>query len=420
MSALNPDPWASTPAERFEMLAREYGTPLYLYDADDLCARIQAVREAFDGQAQIYYAVKANPNLALLRALLDVADGLDISSGGELDQAQLAGYDPASLSFAGPAKNRAELTAAIVNGVGCVSIESVRELDECVQIARELRTRANVSIRVNPQLLNRAFGMKMGGRATQFGIDEEELAGVLRHVAAHADALDFRGIHVYAGSQCFEAAGVVEGVENTLKVVREIESTTALRCTTINLGGGFGLSHVDAGKEIDLAALGAALAPVLRAFKASSAVPRRIVFELGRYLAANAGVYVARVISSKISRGKSYFMVDGGLHHQLAAAGTFGAALRSNFILRNLTRPGAPPTRCNIAGPSCNPTDLLGIDVELPSPEIGDLIGVLKSGAYGLTASPVLFLGRHTPAEVVRVDGRFELGRRARPVTDFN
>lgn len=420
MPVVSSDPWSSTPADRFEMLAHEYGTPLYLYDAEDVMSRVQQVRDAFEGQAQVYFAVKANPNLGLLRSLLGKVDGLDISSGGELDQAQLAGYDPASLSFAGPAKNRAELTAAILSGAGCISIESVRELDDCVQIAREQGRRANVAVRVNPKLLNRAFGMKMGGRAIQFGVDEEELHSVLPRIAACADALDFRGIHVYAGSQCFDASGVVEGVTHTLEIVREIESSTALRCSTINLGGGFGLSHTDADKEIDIAALGSALTPVLRSFVASSRVPRRIVFELGRYLAANAGIYVARVISSKISRGKCFFMVDGGLHHQLAAAGTFGAALRSNFVLRNLSRPEAPPVRCNIAGPSCNPTDLLGIDAELPRPEIGDLIGVLKSGAYGLTASPLLFLGRHTPAEVVAVDGKFVLGRRSRPMTDFN
>jgi len=419
MATLTPDPWSSLSAERFEALARSHGTPFYLYDADDVCARIQAVRDAFDGQVQVYYAVKANPNLGLLRALRETVDGLDISSGGELDQALLAGYDPAALSFAGPAKSRAELTASIVSGVGCISVESVREIDECVQVARELGKRACITMRVNPQLLNRAFGMKMGGRATQFGIDEEEISGVLQHIVAHPDALDFRGIHVYAGSQCFDAVGVVEGVENTLKVVREVEATTPLRCTTINLGGGFGLSHVDAAREMDLVALATLLAPVLRDFAAASSVRRRFVFELGRYLVANAGIYVARVISAKTSRGKQFFATDGGLHHQLAAAGTFGAALRTNFILRNLTRSDAAPTRCNVAGPSCNPTDLLGIDVELPGPEIGDLVGVLKSGAYGLTASPILFLGRHTPAELVSVGGRIEVGRRSRPLTDF-
>jgi diaminopimelate decarboxylase len=171
---------------------------------------------------------------------------------------------------------------------------------------------------------------------------------------------------------------------------------------------------------LDISALAAALVPILRAFRGSSKVERKVTFELGRFLTAKAGIYVARVISSKESRGKTFFVVDGGLHHHLAAAGTFGAALRSNFVLHNLSRPDAPKVRCNVAGPSCNPTDLLGVDVELPRPEYGDLIAVLRSGSYGFTASPLLFLGRQTPAELIRRHGRVTLGRRPRTIVDFN
>ena len=296
----------------------------------------------------------------------------------------------------------------------------MRELMECVNISRRLGIKANVVVRVNPQLSNRSFGMKMGGRPVQFGIDEEEIRGVLQAILANADNLSFQGIHVYAGSQCFEAAGIVEGVQNTIRIAREIETSAGLTCNTINLGGGFGVSHSDNSRELDLSALASNLVPILRAFRDSSEVQRKIVFELGRFLTAKAGIYVARVISSKQSRGKTFFLVDGGLHHHLAAAGTFGAALRSNYILRNLSRPDAPKVRCNVAGPSCNPTDLLGVDVELPRPEHGDLIAVLRSGSYGLAASPLLFLGRQTPAELVRYNGKVILGRRPRTVVDFN
>ena len=404
----------------FEELARAHGTPFFLYDADEINARIRAVQQAFQGMVKVFYAVKANPNLALLRAVSDVADGLDISSGGELEQACLAGFDTERLSFAGPAKTTAELTESIRRSIGYISIESLRELLECIRIARQVGTRANVAIRVNPVLLNRAFGLKMGGKAVQFGIDEEDLSEIVQTIVSHPAELAFQGIHIYAGSQCFDAAGVVEGVADTFRIVREIESNTPLTCRAINLGGGFGVSHVDRNRELDLVALASELRPVLHAFIESSPVQRKIVFELGRYLTANAGIYVSRVISSKSSRGKEFFVVDGGLHHHLAAAGTFGTALRSNFILRNLTRPGAEIVRCQVAGPSCNPTDLLGIDVELPRPAHGDLIGVLKSGSYGLSASPLLFLGRQTPAELVRHNSSVILGRRPHLMTDFN
>jgi diaminopimelate decarboxylase len=403
----------------FEELARAYGTPYFLYDADEIHRRIKTVRQALSGMVDVFYAVKAKPNLELLRAVAGTADGLDISSGGELAQALLAGFDPATLSFAGPAKTTLELTEAIQRGVGCISVESKRELLECVQIAQRLDVRANIAIRVNPVSPNRSFGIKMGGKAVQFGIDEENLDEILHTVVAHRDELDFRGIHVYAGSQCFDSAGVADGVADTFRIVREIETSTTLVCRVINLGGGFGVSHVDH-RELDLKAMAAGVVPLVRELTNGASFQRKVVFELGRYLTANAGIYVCRVISSKHSRGKNFYAVDGGLHHHLAAAGTFGAALRSNFKLCNLTRPSAETIRCQIAGPSCNPTDLLGVDMELPHPEHGDLLGVLSAGSYGLTASPLLFLGRQTPAELVRRRGVVSLGRRPRPMTDFN
>src|SRR5437764_10683179 len=214
-------------------LAERYGTPFFLYDADAVSRRINLTRDSLQHLAKVFYAVKANPNLELLRAVRGVADGLDVSSGGELEQASLAGFDMVSVSFAGPAKTTAELTGAIKDGVGCISIESRRELMECVNIARRLGAKANVVVRVNPKVPNRSFGLKMGGRPIQFGIDEEEIGDVSRTILANDDTLSFQGIHVYAGSQCFEPASVVEGVQNTFWIAREIETSTGLSCRTI-------------------------------------------------------------------------------------------------------------------------------------------------------------------------------------------
>jgi diaminopimelate decarboxylase len=401
-------------------LADRYGTPYFLYSSDEIIRRIELVRDSLQGLVEVYYAAKANPNLELLRRLRPVADGVDISSAGELKQACLAGFDMAAVSFAGPAKTGAELRAAIEHGVGCISIESRRELAECASIARELGRQANIVIRINPQFLNRAFGMKMGGKPVQFGVDEECLDPVLADIRANHNHLDFRGIHIYAGSQCFEPAGIVAGVQNCFGIARRIESSSALRCSVINFGGGFGVSHTEEARELNVEVLANALVPVLREFLAASDEKPKLVFELGRYLTADAGIYVAKVIGAKESRGKLFFMVDGGLHHHLAAAGNFGAALRANYVLANLSHPDAEKVRCSIAGPSCNPTDLLGVDVELPRPEIGDLVGVLKSGAYAFTASPLLFLGRQTPAELISQRGEITLARRPRTITDFN
>jgi diaminopimelate decarboxylase len=412
--------WHKTSVAELHSLADRYGTPYFLYDVDEIIGRIELVRESLARLVEVYYAVKANPNLELLRMLRNVADGLDVSSGGELEQASLAGFDMAKVSFAGPAKTVTELTVSIQSGVGCISIESLRELTECARISQQLSRKANIVVRINPRQVNRSFGMKMGGKAAQFGVDEEDLDALLEHVRTNTDSLEFWGIHIYAGSQCFDPIGVISGVENCLQIASQIEASSGLVCTTINLGGGFGASHTEDGRELDIAALATSLVPVLRGFQNNSKVERKIIFELGRFLTADAGIYVTRVIGSKESRGKNFFMVDGGLHHHLAAAGSFGAAFRTNYLLRNLSRPAAQRTRCSIAGPSCNPTDLLGIDVELPRPEIGDLIAVLKSGSYGFTASPLLFLGRQTPAELLRRHGEVILGRSPRTIVDFN
>ena len=414
-----PSPWHDLTAADWQALAAEHGTPYYLFDADTVARRIGAVRDAFEGQASVYYAVKCNPNLGLLRALRPAVDGLDISSGGELAQGLLAGHPAQRMSFAGPAKTESELEAAIRAGVGGISVESLSEIEVCARVAARLGVRANILLRVNPLLPNRSYGVKMGGRPVQFGIDEEDLPKAESRLLALSAQLDFRGVHAYVGSQCFDPAAVAEATCNALRIALELEQRTGLVCAKINLGGGFGVAHGQESKELDLAALAELLAPRLAAHRVARP-GCELIFELGRYLTAQAGIYVTRAISRKTSRGKVFVGCDGGLNHHLAAAGTFGAALRGNFPLCNLSRPDAPPKPCNVAGPSCNPTDLLGIEATLPEVAEQDLIGVLMSGSYGLTASPLLFLGRNSPVELVRSNGVVSVGRSSHCITEFN
>lgn len=401
-------------------LAQTHGTPFYLYDADLVRQRIALVRNAFNGLADVYFAVKANPNLALLKALVGAADGLDISSVGELEHSLAAGFSATSLSFAGPGKSASELQRAIEVGIGGISVESMRELQLCADLAEQLGCRPQVLLRVNPSRPNRAFGIKMGGRALQFGIDEAALPTACAFLRENAGRLDFSGVHIYAGSQAFDPVTLIEAVEDSLRIARQVQDDVGLVCRKINLGGGFGISQGGERKALDVVAVAEGLSPMFEAFMAAQSGSCRLLFELGRFLVADAGVYVTGVVSSKESIGKRFVVVDGGLHHHLAAAGTFGAALRTNFPLLNVSRPKAPVERCSIAGPSCNPTDLLGIDVELPRPEVGDLVAVQRSGSYGFTASPLLFLGRPTAVELVLAEGAVVVGRRRFTMADFN
>ena len=411
--------WKTIEPERWQALAQTHGTPFYLFDADAVARRVAAVQAAVDGLAGVYYAVKANPNLGLLRAARDFVDGVDVSSGGEQAQAQLAGFLPEKMSFAGPAKSDAELEAAISAGVGCISVESLREIDACAGIAQRLGRPAQILLRVNPNQVHKAYGLKMGGRAVQFGIDEDELPQAERRVLAHGGHLVCRGLHSYVGSQCFDIAGTLEATRNALRLAREFEARTGLPCLKLNLGGGFGVAQSGERRELQLGDLAGELRSLLSEFRSSR--PRcELFFELGRYITAEAGIYVTRVLDRKSSRGTRFLVCDGGLNHQLAAAGTFGAALRGNFPLLNLTRPEAERLVFNVAGPSCNPTDLLGVQVTLPEARVGDLLGVAMSGSYGLTASPMLFLGRDTPVELVLGQGQVSVGRKRHSLLEFN
>jgi diaminopimelate decarboxylase len=259
----------------------------------------------------------------------------------------------------------------------------------------------------------------MGGRAVQFGIDETELPAAEARIRAHGAKLLCHGLHSYVGSQCFDGAGALDATANALRLAQEFERRTGWPCRKLNLGGGFGVAQSGERRELMLDVVAADLRGLLHSFL--HARPGcQAFFELGRFITAEAGIYLTRVVDTKVSRGTAFVVCDGGINHQLTAAGTFGAALRGNFPVHNLSRPAAAPVTCNIAGPSCNPTDLLGVQVQLPEAQPGDLVGVAMSGSYGLTASPMLFLGRDTPVELVLDRGLVSVGRRRHTLADFN
>lgn len=403
----------------FEDIAEQYGTPYYLYDLDTVKEKIRSVRNAF-GDIDILYAVKANPNRELLRGIRQDVDGLDIASKGEMEQALSAGYEAKQLSFAGPGKSREELSAAIDHKIGVISVESLRELHDIKAIAAEKKTKVDIAFRINPQLLIKEFAIKMGGRATQFGIDEEDVESALSYMRQHEDAFNFLGIHIYAGTQCMNEEAIAKNIENTLEIVARLKSRYGLECSMINLGGGFGVSYYGEEKELDLNLLAKLVKPLFANYRSSTGSHPRFIFELGRYLVANAGIYVTKVISDKKSRGEQFYVLDGGMNHHLAASGNLGSMIRKNYAVRNLSNPAAPKELCNLVGPLCTPLDLMGKGISIESPRLGDLIGFRNSGSYGFTASPLLFLGHETPVELMISGGDIKIIRARKSIKDFN
>ncbi|QXQ04882.1 pyridoxal-dependent decarboxylase, exosortase A system-associated [Sphingosinicellaceae bacterium] len=369
-------------------------TPLFVYDRALIAARIAAVRAALPSEVALHYALKANPLPALVEWMGGQVDGLDVASGGELALALASGMQPRDIGFAGPGKRDDELRAAIAAGV-LINVESAGELERIAALGGRV-----VALRLNPSFELKGSGMRMGGRASPFGIDVADAPAVV----ARAAELGVRvtGLHVYAGSQALSAAAVIESQAATLVMAAELVAATGVQLETLNLGGGFGIPYFTNDLPLDLAAVGEALSASLATLPAGLR-DTRIIVELGRYLVGEAGVYLARVVDRKVSRGTEFIVTDGGLHHQLAASGNFGTVIRRNYPIANASHFGADAVMtADVVGCLCTPLDRLGERVALPDTQVGDLIAIFMAGAYGASASPAAFLG-HPPARELLV-----------------
>lgn len=372
-------------------------TPLFIYDRGAVEARIARFRAAFP-DIDLHYAIKANPFAALLAAMAPLVDGLDIASGGELTMALAAGKAPPTISFAGPGKRDDELTAAIEAGV-TINLESSGEATRALGIGDRLGITPRLAIRVNPEIELRGSGMRMGGRASPFGIDADRAAAVARDVIA--GGADWRGLHIYAGSQALDARAIIDTQAATMALAGRLAEEIGVMPPLVNLGGGFGIPYFPGEAPLDIAAIGAALAEAL-ATRSTALRDTRFAIELGRWLVGEAGVYLTRVVDRKESRGETFLVVDGGLHHQLAATGNLGTVVKRNYPVSIATAAaGAPTEVVSVVGPLCTPLDRLADRVTLPVAAVGDLVAVFMAGAYGVSASPTAFLGHPLPAETL-------------------
>jgi diaminopimelate decarboxylase len=379
-------------------LAERVGrTPFYAYDRGLLRRRIAELRAALPRQVKLHYAMKANPMPAVVALMAGLVDGIDVASAGELAVALDAGTDPAEVSFAGPGKRDIELRQAVAAGV-LVNVESARELPVLAQASQDLALPARVAVRVNPDFELKGSGMRMGGGPKQFGIDAESLPPVLQDIGRLG--LAFEGFHLFAGSQNLRAESICEAQQKSYELALRLAEAAPGPVKFLNLGGGFGIPYFPGEQRLDLAPIGANLAGLCE--RASRELPlAALVIELGRYLVGEAGIYVTRVVDRKVSRGQVYLVTDGGLNHHLSASGNFGQVVRKNYPVTIGNRAGSPREVASVVGPLCTPLDLLADRMDLPVADVGDLVVVFQSGAYGVSASPQAFLGHPHCAEVL-------------------
>jgi diaminopimelate decarboxylase len=374
------------------LIERAGDTPLFVYDLGMIARRVGRLRAAMPAGLEIHYAIKANPFAPLVAAMAGMVDGFDVASDGELARAIDAGMAADRISFAGPGKKARELEAAIRAGA-TINLESEHEADRALSIGEALGLTPRLAVRINPEFELRGSGMRMGGGAKPFGVDQARVPALVRRLV---DAgADYRGLHIFAGSQSLDRDAIIETQANSVALARRIDEETGARAPLVNLGGGFGVPYFAGDVALDVEAIGAALAERV------GGEASRYAIELGRWLVAEAGVYLARVVDRKVSHGKVFLVTDGGLHHQLAASGNFGTVVRRNYPVAVATKFGAEAEEeASVVGCLCTPLDRLAEDTMLPRAEAGDVIAVFLAGAYGATASPAAFLGHPAPREI--------------------
>jgi diaminopimelate decarboxylase len=375
------------------------GTPFFAYDRSLLDERVASLRAALPEDVELSYAVKANPMPAVVQHLSGLVDSLDVASAGEMQVALDTPTAADRVSFAGPGKTDGELRQAIAAGVA-IELESEGEARRIVALGESLGIRPQVAVRINPDFQIKGSGMRLGGGPQQFGVDAERVPALLGWLT-EAD-LDFHGFHIFAGSQNLSAEILSDAHRKTVDLALRIAEEADVAIEYLNIGGGFGIPYFEGDQPLDLAAVGERLERTMEERVRPTLPEARIVVELGRYIVGECGVYVTRVIDRKESRERTFLVVDGGLHHQLAASGNFGQVIRRDYPVAIGNRAGADPGETvTVVGCLCTPLDLLADQVTLPAAEVGDLVAIFQAGAYGLTASPTAFLGHPAPAEIL-------------------
>lgn len=402
--------------------ARRFGTPLYLYDFDVIEARVRALRRALGPRFEIAYAVKANPALGVLSFLSKFRLSSDVASRGELAAALRAGFPPSKILSTGPAKSDADLEALVKARVSIIHAEGEWELEQLESLGRRLGRRIPVGLRLNPPWGIAEKRVIIGGPgAKKFGFDIRSAEGALRmwksgERGSRFPHLEICGFQVFNASNVLDARLLVENTRNVLDLSLSLSRKYSVSLRSVDFGGGFGVPYAEGEKPLDLKILRRGLEAVSRD---AALEPRlagaRLVFEPGRFLVAEAGTYVTRVLGTKRSMGVDYVLVDGGVHHFLRPV-LLGTPHKVRLLpAGNPRRPvRSSPSKKSfvLSGPLCTSLDILHPAACLPMPMRGDLLAFENAGAYGYTESMPLFLSHEWPAEAGVRKGRLSLLRR--------
>ncbi|MEE9331536.1 MAG: hypothetical protein V3U89_04820 [Methylophilaceae bacterium] len=399
------DFYAFVSKDELKKVAETYETPGYVYFKKILHSQISRIKASTHGRFDIHYALKANPNLAMLSELASQGIGADVASEGELSRALEAGFAPSKIEFSGPGKRVDELRLAIDNNIASINIENINEIHKIIEICKTLGTSANVGVRLNPTLEDERSGMRMAGD-TPFGLKIPDAEIALKIIEENGHVLNFTGFHAHLASQELDANKLVSKYAIIIKNVIALTKNTSLKVKKINFGGGLGIKYFSNQSDLDLTLLASNLQALLSSPEAKQ-LPEDVHFiiEPGRFLVGESGVFITKVLYRKKAYTKEFLITDGGLNANYVLAGGMGQVIRRNFELDVLTKrddKAETGFKFDVAGPLCTPQDIIASSVE-SDVEVneGDYIVFFNCGAYGPSASPINFLSQKVPAEFI-------------------
>ncbi|QNU65828.1 diaminopimelate decarboxylase [Ruminiclostridium herbifermentans] len=381
-----------------QALAQKYGTPLYTYDGDKIISQFEKLKSCLPEEIEIFYSMKTNPLLGICQLFKKLNSSIEVASSGELYTALSAGFSPQQIIFTSPGKTYEELEYAIEEQIYSINIESIDEAIIINSIAAEKNKKVDISIRINPDFDATCSSIKMSGVPTQFGIDQA-LMGKAFDTFSQLPNINVIGIHIYTGTQALYAEKIIFAMEQIISLALELSETYGFSLKFLDMGGGFGIPYFKGETELNLEVLKEGVAQVWDKYK-DRLVHTRVAVESGRFLMAESGMYLTKVIYTKECKGNKYIICDGGSNHHASSA-FLGRHIRNNFPMHVLNKSEAEE-EVNVVGPLCTPTDVIGQKVKLPQIDVGDILAIDKSGAYGLTQSPLAFLSHPSPAEVIQ------------------
>jgi diaminopimelate decarboxylase len=376
-----------------QVIAREVGTPAYVYSAGAIREQYERLRSSLGKvNARLHYSVKANSAIAILALLREMGAGVDIVSGGELYRALKAGFVGQDIVFSGVGKTEREMEEALRADVLLVNAESEQEVHVLNSVAGRMGVLARVALRVNPEVLVETPHpyTRTGEKGMKFGIPFDEALAVAKIVATLPN-LRLVGLDMHVGSQISQFAPYEVGLQRLLHLRREIEQATAVKLEYLDIGGGLAVTYDAAERAVDVKHFGEVISAIV------GGAGLKIILEPGRFLVGNAGILLTRVLYRKRSGGKEFIITDAGMTDLLRPS-HYNAFHRIEAV-----NPRQHTTVADVVGPICESGDFLALDRQIDDAQPGDLLAVQSTGAYGFVMASN-YNSRPKPAEVL-VDG---------------